>query len=188
MLILVRHAMPDASPEAASASWPLSADGSRAAAALRSRLPGDARLVASTEPKAWQTLGGPDASGGASTAAEVERDPRFCEVDRPAEPWSDDFRTRRAEYVSGVAHPEWEPQAEVARRFGVGLAAYADGARPVVVATHGMAMTVWLVSAGLVDADAAAQFWSGLRFPDAHLIDVESQTVRRWPPADRASA
>jgi broad specificity phosphatase PhoE len=179
MLILVRHAMPDATPTAPPTEWPLSADGLRAAAALRGLLPQDARLVASTEPKAWQTLG---------DAGEVVRDPRFCEVDRPVDPWSDDFRTRRAEYVSGTVHEGWEPHPEVARRFAAGVTVYADGGpQAVVIATHGMAMTLWLVSIGAVAESDAEGFWRGLRFPDAHLVDVQAGTVRRWPQAARMS-
>ena len=179
MLILVRHAMPDASSTAPPTEWPLSADGRRAAAALRDLLPHDARLVASTEPKAWQTLGDPEG---------VARDARFCEVDRPLEPWSDDFRTRRAEYVSGVVHDGWEPQAEVARRFSTGVAAHSSsGPQAVVIATHGMAMAIWLVSVGAVAESGAEAFWRGLRFPDAHIVDVDAKSVRRWPQAARMS-
>jgi 2,3-bisphosphoglycerate-dependent phosphoglycerate mutase len=179
VLILVRHAMPESSPTAPPTEWPLSADGRRAAAALRVVLPQDARLVASTEPKAWQTLG---------DVTEVVCDHRFCEVDRPVEPWSDDFRTRRAEYVSGTVHEGWEPHPEVARRFDSGVIAHADGGpQAVVIATHGMAMTVWLVSVGAVAESDAEAFWRALRFPDAHLVDVAARTVRRWPQAARLS-
>jgi broad specificity phosphatase PhoE len=177
MLILVRHAMPDATAETPPSEWTLSEDGVRAAAVMCTALPRDARLVSSPEPRAWQTLGG---------RADVVRDPRFREVDRPIEPWSDDFRAKRAKYVSGVGHRGWEPHDDVARRFGVGVAAHADaGPRPVVIATHGMAMTVWLVSVGATSATEAVDFWRGLRFPDCHLVDLAANTVRRWPPAAR---
>lgn len=166
--------MPDASPDIAPTDWTLSADGVRAAASLCDGLPRDARLIASTEPKAWQTLGGGD---------DVARDARFREVDRPVEPWSEDFRSRRAEYVSGARHRGWEPQDEVAARFAAGVEAHVGGgARHVVVASHGMAMTVWLLTLGAVDESDAGTFWRGLRFPDAQLVDLEARTVRRWPP------
>jgi broad specificity phosphatase PhoE len=176
MLILVRHAMPAATPDVAPAEWPLSTDGVRGALALRDLLPRDARLIASTEPKAWQTLG---------EVTEVVRDARFREIDRPDEPWSDDFRERRAEYVAGKIHPGWEQHADVARRFGAGVAGHYDaGSRAVVIATHGMAMTTWLVSVGAVDREAAAAFWRTLRFPDCHIVDLQLRTVRRWPAAE----
>ena len=180
MLILVRHAMPDASPDVAPAEWPLGADGVRAAASLCDALPRDARLIASTEPKAWQTLGGGD---------DVARDARFREVDRPVEPWSEDFRARRAEYVAGARHRGWEPQDEVAARFGAGVEVHVGtGARHVVVASHGMAMTVWLMALGAIGEPEAEAFWRGLRFPDAQLVDLEARTVRRWPPTARPIA
>jgi broad specificity phosphatase PhoE len=177
VLILVRHAMPAAEPDVPPSEWTLSPDGLRAAAAMRKVLPRDAWLVSSPAPKARQTLGDSD---------DLVYDGRFREVDRPVEPWSDDFRTTRAEYVTGARHRGWEPQAEVAERFAAGVAVHADaGPRPVVVATHGMAMTVWLVSVGALADTDAADFWRGLRFPDCHLIDLEANTVRRWPPAAR---
>jgi broad specificity phosphatase PhoE len=177
MLILVRHAMPAVSPDVPPAAWTLSADGLRAASAIRSTLPRDSRLVASTEPKAWQTLG---------AAGEVERDTRFREIDRPSEPWSDDFREVRAEYVSGARHRGWEAHDDVASRFEAGVAAYSDeGPTTLVVASHGMAMTLWLVSVGAVAQAEAAQFWRELRFPDCHLVDRTARSVRRWPPASR---
>jgi broad specificity phosphatase PhoE len=175
VLVLVRHAMPDATPELPPTEWTLSLDGMRAAAALREVLPRDARLIASPEPKAWQTLGDVDS---------VLRDARFREIDRPDEPWSDDFRARRAEYVSGVPHRAWEPHADVAERFAAGVAAHEVGsARHVVIATHGMAMTTWLVALGAVARRDAALFWRGLRFPDCHIVDLDAKTVRRWPAA-----
>jgi broad specificity phosphatase PhoE len=176
MLILVRHAMPAATPDVAPTEWPLSPEGVRAARALRELLPRDSRLIASTEPKAWQTLG---------DVTDVPRDARFREIDRPHEPWSDDFRERRAQYVAGEAHPGWEEQADVADRFGAGVAGHYDGGtRAVVIATHGMAMTTWLVSIRAVARDEAAAFWRGLRFPDCHIVDLELRTVRRWPAAE----
>jgi hypothetical protein len=46
-----------------------------------------------------------------------------------------------------------------------------------VVASHGMAMTVWLTAAiGLEDPIG---FWSELRFPDALAVDLAAGTVRR---------
>jgi len=161
MLLLVRHAMPDASPEVPSGEWPLTPAGRAAASSLVDALPAGALLVASDERKAWETLG----------AGSVPRDPRFGEVRRD-EGWSDDFRTVRGRYVAGEALPGWEPQADVVARFGAGLDSWrarADGA--LVVATHGMAMTVWLVSVGRVPVGEAEAFWSGLGFPDVVRVD-----------------
>lgn len=51
------------------------------------------------------------------------------------------------------------------------------GERPLLVATHGMAMTVWLM-ARLRLTDPGS-FWEHLRFPDAHLVDTDGETLRR---------
>lgn len=54
----------------------------------------------------------------------------------------------------------------MAARFdeSVRRAVTAAGDRPVVVGTHGMAMTLWLVSVGVVEDPVA--FWETLQFPD----------------------
>lgn len=160
-LWLVRHAMPALQPEVDPALWVLSDAGLAAAAELRERLPADALLVASDEPKAWQTV---DPSGST-----VLRDPRLGEV-RREEPFGDGFRERRLAYVTGTDHEGWEPRADVAARFGEAVSEHlaAAGARPLVVASHGMAMTLWLTSLGSVTDPGT--FWSELAFPD--LVEV----------------
>lgn len=71
----LRHAMPSVDPDVPSSDWPLSADGLAAAAALRPLPPPGATLLASPEPKAWQTL---ETYAGRTCA----RDARLREVDR----------------------------------------------------------------------------------------------------------
>ena len=82
------------------------------------------------------------------------------------EPFGGDFRARRRAYVAGAVPPGWEPHAEVAGRFDAGVRHWRTvaGDRPLVVASHGMAMTIWLTAAATV-ADPGA-FWAALRFPD----------------------
>ena len=173
-LYLVRHAMPAVDPATDPATWPLGEPGLAAARALCKRLPPDALLLASDEPKAWQTL----ALGG---ERRVSRDRRLGEV-RRVEEFSDDFRTLRRRYVTGETLPAFEPQPAVARRFAAAVAdasrAAADG--DVVLASHGMAMTVWLDDAiGLADP---GEFWAGLRFPDLLRVDLGARLVTRIPP------
>jgi broad specificity phosphatase PhoE len=173
MLILVRHAMPLASKDISPHDWQLSDEGMHAAQALAAVLPSDAYLASSDEPKAWMTLGG--------ATRQVTQDQRFNEVTRPDEPWNDDFRARRRGYVEGQGLLGWEKQQAVATRFDIGFGAHTSMAsgRPLVIASHGMAMTLWLVSRGLVSEDAAGEFWSELRFPDAHVVDLDAGVVRR---------
>ena len=162
-LILVRHAMPAYHRDVAPESWDLSGEGRAAAAQLV--LPPDAYLVASAEPKAYQTL---------EPFGLVVRDVRFGEVRRRGEPWDGDYREQRRAYVEGVDHDEWEPRAEVVARFQAAIDDHSARClrRPLVVGTHGMALTVWLTAtAGLT---RPGEFWEGLRFPD--LIEVSGSS------------
>lgn len=168
VLILVRHAMPDARPDVPPHEWVLSDEGRAAAERLVAMLPDDAFLVASAEPKAWQTLQG--------ERRDVVRDPRFNEVARN-EPWDDDYRTRRRAYVDGAPHPGWEAPEEVAVRFAAGITERLAeaGERGLVVASHGMAIAMWLrLRVGL---EQPGEFWSRMRFPDAYRVDIETGTI-----------
>jgi broad specificity phosphatase PhoE len=170
-LYLVRHAMPQVDPATDPATWPLGADGRAAARLLRRKLPPGAFLVASDEPKAWETV----APAGERS---VLRDARLGEV-RRTEEFSDDFRRLRRSYVSGAAIKGWEPQSEVARRFTAAVDAVTvlAGGRDVVAASHGMAMTVWL--AETLSLTDPGSFWADLRFPDVLLVDLQAGTVTR---------
>lgn len=163
-LVLVRHAMPAADREVAPADWPLSPDGEAAAAELAQHLPRFATLVSSPEAKALQTLG---------PAARFREDPivqdaRFREVDRPEESWDDAVRQRRCAYLEGDVPAGWEPHDAVVRRFGAGVDWWSrlSGDRPLVVASHGMAMTLWLAGTGAVPPEQVGEVWQRLRFPD----------------------
>ena len=168
MLILVRHAMPDHRPEVAARDWQLSADGEQAARALCARLPSGAHLVASTEIKAIETI---------ACAGDVITDRRFDEVDRD-EPYSGDFRTRRLAYIEGADHDGWEPRHDVVRRFSAAVDDHTgDTGGPLVVATHGMTLVLWLTATiRLTDPGA---FWAGLGLPDALVVDRTARTVTR---------
>jgi broad specificity phosphatase PhoE len=160
-LYLVRHAMPAFGPDVPPAAWELSSDGKRAAAALSNELPIGALLIASREPKARQTL---------EPAGTVRTDDRFNEVERD-EPYDGDFKQRRRAYVCGTDHPGWEPREQVATRFTAGIAHWATqaGPRPLVVASHGMAITVWLTAT--IGLDDPGAFWAALRLPDLITLD-----------------
>lgn len=168
-LFLVRHAMPVFGPDVPAAAWELSSEGWCEARALARALPADALLIASREPKARQTL---------EPTGSVHSDERFDEVARD-EPYEGDFRARRRAYVTGTDYTGWEARDQVVARFAEGMrfwTARADG-RPLVIASHGMAMTLWLTSTvGLADPGA---FWAGLRLPDLLTVDVAAKQVSR---------
>jgi broad specificity phosphatase PhoE len=161
--------MPAHGPEIPAAEWQLSERGRQDAESIRGVLPAGALLVSSTEPKARQTL---------EPAGDVLTDKRFNEVCRD-EAYRGDFQAARRAYVGGADHPGWETRAAVVARFDSGVRRWRAlaGARPLVVASHGMAMTLWL-SATVNVADPAG-FWAGLRFPDVLEVHPDALFVRR---------
>ncbi len=64
-------------------------------------------------------------------------------------------------------HAGWESPQEAAERFELAVREYAADAGALVVATHGMVLTAWLVHGRqrLAPGKAAA-FWERMRFPD----------------------
>lgn len=165
--------MPAFGPDVPAHEWTLSQAGRTKAAELSRLLPAAAVLVGSAEPKAYQTL---------EPAGPVLRDERFNEVWRHGEPWDGDFRELRHAYVDGTDHPTWEPRDQVANRFESGITDHLASAagRPLVVASHGMAMTIWLTARiGLPDP---GRFWADLQFPDAHAIDLQSRIITHRKP------
>jgi len=168
MLILVRHAMPAFGPDTPPELWELADEGRRAAELLRDVLPPGAVLVAGTEPKMRQTL---------EPAGLVSTDVRFNEVDRD-EPFEGDFRARRRGYLEGDPRPGWERHGDVIGRFDAGVQHWLARAagQPLVVATGGMAMTLWLTTQGLADPGA---FWADLRLPDPFEIRPADGTASR---------
>ena len=165
---LIRHAAPETRAEIDPAEWPLSAAGRRAAAELATRVPNGVALASSTEAKAIETL----CLAAGRTPAELRLDHRFGEVVRPGEPFDDDYMNRRLAWVVGRPddrHNTWETPEQAARRFQQGID---DLEGDVVVATHGMVLTAWLVSRGVIMPGAeAGAFWTELAFPDVVTTD-----------------
>jgi len=126
-------------------------------------------LVSSQEPKARQTL---------EPTGPVFADARFNEVARN-EPYHGDFRARRTAYLAGADHPGWEPREQVAARFGAGIKHWhlRAATRPLVVATHGMAMTLWLAHA--IDLAEPTSFWDDLRLPDLFEVNLATRSADR---------
>lgn len=163
---LVRHAMPALSPWHGPKEWRLSDDGVEAARALGGTLPTGVRVLVSDELKAQQTLR--EAGFG-----DVEVDARFGEVGMPPMPLGSDVRPARRRWVAGEMPRSldgWEPMVLAARRFDAAVAERSDD---LVIGTHGMVLTAWLVSIGHVRAgESAARFWEGLRFADVVTVEI----------------
>jgi len=166
-VILVRHAMPVVDLSVPPHEWVLQGP------VVPLGLPVDAYLVASTEPKALGTV---------APFGPVVTDPRFGEITRPASGSSEDWRELRLAYVEGADHPGWEPRSAVVGRFESGINDHWVGAagRPLVVASHGMAMTLWLTAR--IGLDPPGAFWSSLRLPDVLAVDLVARTVARLSP------
>ena len=159
MLILVRHAMPAYEQSVPPELWPLSVEGREAARALD--LPPGAYLVAS----GGEGVADAGAVRGGGTGCAVQRD----QATRGA--LGRKFPGATGAYVDGADHEDWEPRASVVARFDAAIEDHTvrGRGRPVVVATHGMAMTLWLtVKIRLPDP---ARFWESLRFPDAYCLN-----------------
>jgi broad specificity phosphatase PhoE len=159
--------MPDIQPQVHADAWPLGDAGRAAARTLADRLPRDPWVLASMEPKAQQTAAEIVAVGCA-----LHSDARVGETRRPHE-WHDDFAARAQRFVAGEQHRGWESRPSVIARFDAAVreALNRCGGSPLVIVSHGQAMTVWLHSVRAVDDPG--RFWSSLAFPDAWMLCVE---------------
>jgi broad specificity phosphatase PhoE len=159
--------MPEIRRDVPPERWHLDAEGKAAARALAQVLPARPLLVTSPEPKARETAEELLAVRGGN----LRLDGRLAEARRDA-PYGgiDEFRRLAEAYVGGVTHPGWEARAAVAARVGGAVqdGRAAAGRRPLVMVSHGLAITAWLlVDAGIEDPGA---FWAALRLPDAWRV------------------
>lgn len=174
-ILLIRHARPEVSPSLPSSEWPLSVEGRAAAAVLAARLPSRASYVSSPERKAVETM----RYALSQDQDMIAEDARFGEVRRDGEPFDGDVTARRLSWVEGrldERHYAWERASEAAARFDRGVQDHLkDGeGRPLVISTHGMICTAWLVHEGRIQQGrAAGEFWSGLGFPDLIRVRLD---------------
>lgn len=174
-ITFVRHATPDVDAAVEPAEWALSADGLKSAAALRLQADSEVRVVSSPERKALETV----VSALAASRCEFDIADAFREADRQEAVHGGSREARRA-WVAGrldSRHEGWETPDAAARRFHEGL--LACPAEHLIVSTHGMVLTAWLVWMGLVGpGDTAVEFWESLAFPDVIALDVPLPRVR----------
>ncbi len=166
-IYLLRHAMPVLDETVPSADWPLSAQGRTAAQAIGRALPRDGIRLTSPEPKARETL-------ALACPGPAMVDARLGEVCRPPEPIGDGHRAVRRDWVAGrldQRHRGWESPSHAASRFAAAIAEHRSDT--MVVATHGMVLTAWLVSIGHVEGgQPAARFWEAMALPDVVVVDL----------------
>jgi len=174
-ITFLRHAMPEVESGVGPEGWRLSGPGAAAAAALQIATSGSTRALSSPELKARQTT----ALALGSPLEAIVTDARFREVDRE-ERVHDGFRDARRVWVAGRLdrrHRRWEAPKAAAQRFHEGLLAHA--AEHLVVGTHGMVLTAWMVDQGLITpGDEAVAFWEALALPDVIELTLPLRRVR----------
>ncbi|WP_430780231.1 histidine phosphatase family protein [Actinoplanes sp. G11-F43] len=174
-VIVVRHAMPAVDPDVPAEQWQLAPESRVAARLLRLHVRHPAYYVASTEPKAAQTI--QEIAG----AQRVVRDAGLAEVHRPHVWFADGgYHSAALAYTRGERPDGWEPHDQVIGRFDAAVVRHAAEAvaqnRTLVIGTHGLALTVWMASRYQLATDPA-RFWAGLRSPDIVEIDLRAATV-----------
>ncbi|GAA1591697.1 hypothetical protein GCM10009828_015740 [Actinoplanes couchii] len=174
-VIVVRHAMPAVDPDVPSEQWQLAQESRVAARLLRLHVCHPAYYVASTEPKAAQTM--QEIAG----VQRVVRDAGLAEVHRPHVWFTDEgYHAAALAYARGECPDGWEPRDQVIERFDAAVVRHAADAaaqnRTLILGTHGLAPTVWMASRYQLATDPAA-FWADLRFPDILEIDLKAATV-----------
>jgi broad specificity phosphatase PhoE len=175
-LILVRHAQPAIDERRPPPEWRLSEAGRAAAGALAERLAAyaPAAAVASPEPKARDT----GEIIAANFGLTVTPDAGFAEHHRRDLPFGarEDFEARMAAFFAAPKEPFFGGESgEAARaRFAAALAGHT--ARPLLVATHGTILTLYLAPIlGL----APFVLWKSLRLPEAFVLDCAGKLLER---------
>lgn len=168
--------MPAVDGNASPAAWPLVSEAVVAAGALRLDAASERTVVVSSpERKAVQTCA---LAVGASESA-VLTDTGLREIDR-IESVDAGFRDARRAWIAGridERHRGWESPDAAARRFHEALLRHPGD--HLIVATHGMVLTSWLVAQGIVASGGdAIEFWESLRLPDVIALDLPLLRVR----------
>jgi broad specificity phosphatase PhoE len=176
VLILVRHAQPQVDPATPAPQWPLSAEGRRAAAAVAERIAPFAprAAISSPEPKALETARILAAPLGLSVVA----DPGLAEHRRPDLPFGsrETFEARMAAFFAQPATPFFGGESADAAhaRFVTALARHA--ARPLLVASHGTMITLYLSRLQGLEPFA---LWKSLALPEVFILDGVGRILER---------
>ncbi|MCH7488169.1 MAG: histidine phosphatase family protein [Chloroflexi bacterium] len=178
-LYLVRHSGVTVRPERPGAEWHLSQEGRAAADALAdaahwAELPA---IHTSPEPKASSTAQRIAAPHG--LPIRIERDLREVE----GRGWMEqaEYREQVRRYLAGEAVDSWEAEQEVQRRVRACIEAITErhSGRDAAVVTHGLALTVYLAGLLQLDAAAAYELWTGIRYPDIAIVDPQTRRLEQ---------
>jgi len=178
----VRHAMPAVEDGVNPADWHLDDATRQHVRAWADRLEvgeGIGALVTSTEPKAIETAEAIAERWGST----IVTDDRVREAIRP---WiGTGYRAMAHRYLRGEALEGWEAHEDVAARMAAAVtdATQAAAGAPVVIVSHGLALSIHLGDRLGTEFDPET-FWSRLAFPDAWALDGD--TLHRSLPAPAA--
>lgn len=165
--------------------WRLDDFGRSAVASLGQALPDDLADVvwSSHEARGQETAEQLIESRGADQSRlELRLDPDLREVGRPTA-WSSTYAEDLAGYFRDGAGDGWEPATSVLSRVSgvVDRAVREASGLPVVVVTHGLALSLYVgASCGV----RPAGFLQSLMHPDAWLLDLEAGRLERLDPDD----
>lgn len=175
-LILVRHAQPAIDEDRPPPEWRLSEAGRAAAGALAERLAAYAPVaaVASPEPKALET--GEIIAGRLRLT--VTSDAGFAEHHRPDLPFGtrEDFEARMAAFFADPTEPLFGGESGQAARARFAETLIRNPPRPLLVATHGTILSLYLAPILRLDP---FELWKGLRLPEAFVLDGEGRLLER---------
>lgn len=173
VLILVKHSLPEISPELPRREWHLSYDGRIRCGRLAERLGpyGPRRIVSSPEPKALETAQLVAASLGSGVVETVEA---LHEHDDRDVPFSDEatFRAAVRQFFARPSEPVYGPESADAAhaRFAAAVEALtAAAAEPVVLIAHGRVISLFVSRAAAVDG---YELWSRLGLPSFVVLDL----------------
>ena len=178
VVILVRNAMPVVQPGVHPVRWRLDDLGRSAVAILADALPDElaGTVWSSSEARAQETAETLIETRG-DLGTELRLDPELREVGRPTS-WSSTYAEDLAGYFRNGDREGWEPATAVMTRMGSAIdrAVREAAGLPVVVVTHGLALSLYV---GAACGVRPAGFLHGLMHPDAWLLDVAAGRLER---------
>jgi len=172
-LVLVRHAEPLVTADTPGARWPLTDKGNEDALSLGARIADQftpTSVWTSPEKRAHET------AMLVCSAVPVLVRQELSEVKKPWYATADEHAKAVNRYFRGESLDGWESRAEAVARLAQ-LKEEAGSSEQVVVVTHGVILTSWLVHE--IGLDDPFSFWSNLRVPDAWELDVEGGSLQR---------
>jgi len=179
-LIMVRHSAPTVDETAPPPTWRLSAAGRQAALALAESLVpfAPAAAVASPEPKALETA---QIIAG-RFGLEVTPDLGLAEHHRPALPFGsrETFEARMASVFAQPAQPFFGGESADAARHRFAAALERHPMRPLLVASHGTVLSLYLSRRLALDPFA---LWKSLALPEAFVLDADGRLLVRLTAA-----